>query len=51
MKEIRVRVSCLTVIEVEDEMTDDEIDSFVSEYVNEEDMNIYINDVEWWKNE
>lgn len=49
MKEIYIRVTCLAIIEVEDETTDDEIDSFVSEYVNEEDMNIYINDVEWSK--
>lgn len=49
MKEIYITVTCLTTIEVEDEMTDDEIDSFVSEYVNEEDMNIYISDVEWSK--
>ena len=49
MKEIYITVTCLAIIEVEDEMTDDEIDSSVSEYVNEEDMNIYINDVEWSK--
>lgn len=47
MKEIYISVTCLDIIEVDDEMTDDEINSLVFKYVNEEDMNIHINDVEW----